>query len=35
MSLGAAAEIKGIDEVHLAEQTTQNALRLFAISVSI
>ena len=34
-TLRAAAEVKGIDEVHLAEQTTQNALRLFAICVSI
>jgi len=33
-TLRAAAEIKGIDEAHLAEQTTQNALKFFSITVS-
>jgi TatD DNase family protein len=33
-TLRAAAEIKGIDEAQLAEQTTQNALKFFSITVS-
>lgn len=34
ISLSAASEIKGVDEAALAEQTTQNALRLFAMAIS-
>jgi Tat protein secretion system quality control protein TatD with DNase activity len=33
-SLSAAAEIRGMEEAALAEQTTQNAVRFFRLSIS-
>ena len=34
-SLGAVAQLKGVDQVTIAEQTTRNAIELFSLPIAI